>query len=341
MANRQHTIEVNGTRYDAETGNRVHSQQPAKGVVAIPVKHHKSIDGVHRPKTAPSHSVHAKPAHSTTLMRGIVDKPHITATAAAIDQSVQDFSARRALEELRLHRAKKVPTSKLVSRFGFSEEPATITAQHVELEVQPPPIEIELPILDHDDTETPHAKTRKHLHAQLEHATSHAQKPLKKPKLHHRVAKKLHTSPRKLSAATAVVAFLLLGGFIAYQNANIIAIHVAANRAGVAAAIPGYTPSGFTLKTHTTKPGQITIGYRSNSDSRAFQITQANSSWDSSALIENFLGSNPYQTAYSKGRTIYLYDGNNATWVDNGVWFNIEGSANLSSDQLQHLVDSI
>jgi hypothetical protein len=49
----------------------------------------------------------------------------------------------------------------------------------------------------------------------------------------------------------------------------------------------------------------------------------------------------PYQPFEANGRTIYIYDGNKATWVDGGVWFNIDGKANLNSDQLLKIADSL
>jgi len=341
VGNHQHTIEINGKKYDAITGDPVGGHAPKKTITV-----HQSVDGVVK-KTAskahktPAKHVHSKPSRSKTLMRSAVAKPHITATSSAIDQTIETFSARKALEELRLHRAKKVPTSKLISRFGIPElSNLTVKPQHTTIPVKPAPVEHKpehhKPATHHKAHAEAAQHTKSRFQSQIDHATAHTAKPLKKSQVHHRTTKKM-----RMGAATAGVAFVLLGGFIAYQNATVIAVRIAAREAGVAVTVPGYTPGGFSLRGHNTKPGEVSISYRSNSDARAFQVTEALSGWDSGTLLQNFIGTNEYQTAFSRGRTIYLYNGNNATWVDNGIWYKIEGNAGLSSQQLQKLVDSI
>lgn len=121
-------------------------------------------------------------------------------------------------------------------------------------------------------------------------------------------------------------------------------MRIAASRAGFNAAIPSYQPSGFGMKGPIEYgPGQVTLNFKSNSDERNFHVTQRVSSWNSEALLTNFVTTNnkSYQTYQDKGRTIYIYDGSNATWVSNGVWYQIEGKSNLNSDQLIKLANSI
>ncbi len=343
MGSRQNIIEINGKQYDAVSGKVLDST-----AVTSSVHHAKSIDGFvpakkHKlPKTRKpaAHVVHAKPAKSTTLMRQVVHKPKITATSASMPDApkhIETFAERHHQEDLRFRRAVKVQTNKLVSRFGFIE-PTTykVPATHAEIPVKPEPIVLISP------PKLAHAAATKtnHFEKSLENATAHTKKPLKKPKLHHKVAKKLHVKPKTLRIATASSAMLLLFGFIAYQNAAIIAVRVAATRAGIVASVPSYTPAGFHLQTHVAKPGQIIIGYTSTTDGRSYQLTQTASSWDSATLLQNFVATNNYQATTSKGRKVYLYD-DNATWVDNGIWYKLESKANLSSSQLQQLIDSI
>lgn len=348
MGNRQNILEINGKRYDAVTGALLSGQSNSSRALAAHPTHHKSVDGFvatkhHKPQKAhkiAAHTVHAKPAKSTTLMRRAVHKPKITSTSANIDnvsKHVETFAERQHQEDLRFRRAIKVPTNKLVSRFGVIE-PVDFKVQktHTELPVRPAPV-----------TQThatkaspPPVQKTNHFEKSLENATAHTAKPLKKAKLHHRAAKKLHTKPKTLRIATTSMAVLLLAGFIAYQNSAIIAVRVAAARAGISATVPGYTPAGFHLQTHAAKPGQIIIGYKSTTDGRSYQLTQTASSWDSATLLQNFVAANNYQATTSKGRKVYLYD-NNATWVDNGIWYKLESKANLSSTQLQQLIDSI
>jgi hypothetical protein len=91
------------------------------------------------------------------------------------------------------------------------------------------------------------------------------------------------------------------------------------------------------------KPGEVTINYKTHSDDRGFNVVQKNSSWNSETLLDNFVSATnkPYQTFQSNGRTIYIYDGNKATWVDGGIWYSIDGQSNLNSDQLLRIAASL
>lgn len=140
------------------------------------------------------------------------------------------------------------------------------------------------------------------------------------------------------------MAVLLVGSVFAFQNMPEIAMKIASTRAGLNANLPAYQPSGFALAGPIKyNSGEVTLNYKSNSDERAFNVVQKNSSWNSETLLENFVETNtrPYQTFQANGRTIYIYDGNKATWVDGGVWYNIDGQANLNSDQLLKIAESL
>lgn len=121
-------------------------------------------------------------------------------------------------------------------------------------------------------------------------------------------------------------------------------MRLAASRAGVPGTLPNYQPSGFGMSGPIQyKAGQITIHYKSRSDSRAFHINQRSSEWDSATLLDQFVATNrrSYQTYQDNGKTIYIYDNDNATWVDGGIWYQIEGNSSLNSDQLLRLAASM
>jgi hypothetical protein len=235
------------------------------------------------------------------------------------------------IDPVRLARAKQVAKSKLISKFSDAEpRPVDQPA------IKPLPVAMapEAPIISPLGFQNA-----------LDQAASHQQPKLKKQRFHHRVAKKLHVSPRTLSISSASLLLLLVGGFIAYQNVPNVAMHVASARSGVNAALPAYRPAGFAFNGPIQyKPGQITVSFKSNSDEdRKFSIIQSTSSWNSETLLENFVANtdHPYQTYQDGGKTIYIYDGTNATWVDGGIWYRVEGNSSLSSDQLLRLADSI
>lgn len=138
---------------------------------------------------------------------------------------------------------------------------------------------------------------------------------------------------------------VLLGAFFAYQNVPNVAMRLAARQAGVAASVPTYKPAGFSFDGPISYAnGLVTLHYVANGDSdRSFVITQRKSSWDSQSLLSNYVlaENKQYQTYQDQGKTIYIYDDSNATWVDGGVWYNVAGKANLNSDQLLHIASSM
>jgi len=147
-----------------------------------------------------------------------------------------------------------------------------------------------------------------------------------------------------VSFAGVVVFALGVGGFLAYQNLPNIAMRVASTRAGLKANLPKYQPAGFSMAGPIEyEPGEVKLSYKSNSDNRSFAVTQKNSAWNSEALLENYIAptKQPYQTFQANGRTIYIYSDNKATWVDGGVWYTIDGKANLNSDQLLRIANGL
>ena len=47
-----------------------------------------------------------------------------------------------------------------------------------------------------------------------------------------------------------------------------------------------------------------------------------------------------YQVVVGGGRTVYLYGSRNATWVNNGLWYVLQGNDSLSNQQLVQLATS-
>jgi hypothetical protein len=160
------------------------------------------------------------------------------------------------------------------------------------------------------------------------------------------VNKKPAKTRRKFRASTIVAtacALVILGGYLAYVNMPSISVRVAASRAGVDAKYPGYNPGGYRLDGPVAyAPGQVTINYRANGADWKYSLTQTNSTWDSTAVLENRVTpeTNDYETLNQKGLTIYRFN-NKAAWVNGGVLYTIDGDAALSNDQVLRIVDSI
>jgi hypothetical protein len=108
--------------------------------------------------------------------------------------------------------------------------------------------------------------------------------------------------------------------------------------------MPAYTPAGFSLNRDVqVSPGKITVGFRSNTDDKEFTITQQASNWSSQAMVNNHLiaSNKTYQSYDNNGKIVYIYDNSNATWVNGGVWYQINGNATLTSDQLIRIASSL
>ena len=109
----------------------------------------------------------------------------------------------------------------------------------------------------------------------------------KKPGLLKRVSQK---RPKLIPATIMTVLVLVAGGYVAYQNIPHMALRVAAQRAGFNASLPGYNPSGFGFSGPVSySEGVVEVEYRSNSDDRTYKLIQKESTWDSQSLLDNYV----------------------------------------------------
>lgn len=351
MSSRATTIELNGKRYDMRSGVLIDDIKAAAPAIAKPTtKPAKVMDGVSRlPRThSPVH--HSRQADkSKTLMRAGLKKPALVAATPKTPVIAKHTTPRYVVNPHREQRAKTVNKSTLVSRFGAAS--VGVKAQTSVLPVQPEPTPAPpLQLFDgHKKTKintkvaasTAHKSLFQHA---VENASSHSQPKAHPTKRSHRVAKKMRVSPKALNFAAGSMAAVLLIGFIAFQNVPNLSMRVATARAGVDGRIPSYQPAGFSLSGPIQyQPGQITLAYQSNSDSRNFVVNQRSSQWSSDSLLEQYVAPNKqdYQTFEENGKTVYVYDKTNATWVDGGVWYQIEGDSALSNDQLLQMAASM
>lgn len=279
---------------------------------------------------------------SQTLMRHAVSQPSketsaIHAKATPVSSPSQPSPKTHSLLYRRQKRAAQTNQSSSISRFSNNIEPK-VHKKYQPLAVQPHPH-------DAKTIAAPASKASHSFEAALQNATSHQQPHYKASKRRHHAAKKLGLSVRALNIGAISLAVVLLAGFITYQNVPNISMRVASSKAGFNASLPGYTPSGFSMAGPIqTTPGAVTVSFRSNSDgNRAFSVKQTPSNWTSSTLLSNQVAVNQqsYQTYQDKGKTIYIYNGTNATWVNGGVLYEVSGNAQLNSEQLLRIADSL
>ncbi len=147
---------------------------------------------------------------------------------------------------------------------------------------------------------------------------------------------------RKIAGVFASVVMLAaLSGFIFWQNRADIELQLASARSGVPASMPAYRPTGYAVKGLTYSPGSVTIGFTSNVGN--FNVVQKTSNWDSETLLQNYVATSgqAYNTYQAAGRTVYVYGNDNATWVNGGIWYQINDHGQLSKDQLLNLATSM
>jgi hypothetical protein len=278
--------------------------------------------------------------HSQTLMRQTVKKPagrHVKVTQPAeISPSVIPVSHRapRPAQSQLQRRAAAVQKSNLISKFAsLSNPPLTVAKRTAELAVvaQPaePPITAVVPV-----AETPPEDI---FTKALREATAHTQQVPKHIAQSQRRKQRLARS--SIMGAMAVVTLLVIGSVMLLNNQERNAFTEAAQAAGVAATLPQYLPAGYGRPIIQSTPGEVTVQYNSNSDSRSFSISQQNSV---SASGEATLGTDSTNSSIQANDGVTIYRaGNLALWTRHGIRFTVSNADNFSNDQLRDLANSL
>lgn len=364
MRKNNNTIEINGKLYDASTGALLNSPDPKpdKTEARPPAHHEQPVKRTPKPtlsditrKPAKLASSHA-PTPSRTLMRQAVKKPGSSLKRQHKAQGDTDALALRQLrkvivkpsisrlDEQRLRHAEQIPKSSMISRFpsitsdAFSSEPSpaksAAAAPVAKANLAPGR---DLPPRPVQPAKKPRT-TADILERAIEQATSHLEPPPPRQKYRRHDRLKRNTG----IGASIGLSVLVLGVIVA-QNLNSVRLQMASSKAGFNVSLPNYHPAGYGLGQLNYSQGVAAAQFRSSSDNSQYTITQKSSSWDSSALLDNFVSPSyaQYQTISAKGLTIYIYGAKNATWVNGGVWYVIQSNGSLSDRQLIDLATSL
>jgi hypothetical protein len=310
----QHTISINGVRYDARTGMPL-------GSVESP--HHASSRHA---------SVHAKGVHqaqqrSKTLNRQLVTKTKPVAKPKPVHQGAS-MDMKRPVTTRSPH----------ISKFAPHPQ-AAHAAKPVAHDIAPVPHHAV--VKAHAAAVKPKPVTHRPAHEIKHTAISEAmEKASSNPAKTH----KTKSHRRILNVASASLAVLLLAGYFTYINMPSLSVRIAAAQAGIDATYPQYRPVGYSLNGPVAyKEGQVTMQFASNSGPQQFALSQSKSSWDSTTLLENYVdpeSDGRYATYSDAGLTVYTY-GNNAAWVNGGILYTVEGSAALSNEQVRRIATSM
>ena len=144
-----------------------------------------------------------------------------------------------------------------------------------------------------------------------------------------------------LSCATIVVLMIV---YFVNLNMPDISLRVAAMQTGFEASYPSYIPRDYTLSGITSEEGNITLSFKNHSAETTFSLVEKKSTWDSNALLNNFVKSTygeNYSVIREQGLTIYISD-SNATWVNGGVVYNLNAeTSNLTKKQIKSIAVSL
>jgi hypothetical protein len=146
------------------------------------------------------------------------------------------------------------------------------------------------------------------------------------------------------STLAIVIIGVVAGGILINKNFSKIELDLASSKAGFSATLPSIKPSGYNLNGISTASGIIEASFKSNSDSRQYTISEKKSSMSSNQLLNGYVENNAgfnYQTINTNHKTVYIYNGHDATWVNNGIWYVIQDNNSLSYHQIINIVNSM
>lgn len=363
---KNNVMQTTGRISDVITGKAANNPQPAaltppqaakviadirlpRGVANSTLHHKPQTDKMRLPKPAVAlkpapakhrvHHIHAHPTQTAqTLMRRSVQKPAMLQmprlkVRAPVDSTFalmrhkHTVGKTATLDIARQKRAAAIPKSAAVQRFrqvipaaGFETAPDRPVAARPE----PGPV-----------ASAPNGY-HKHIEHALVTAQSHKQTVPKDSR------RSVRFSNRFVAVTVAIVAAVVIGGFLLTQSLPQIDVSLASMHAGFQANLPSYQPAGFAFMSHVeAQPGNVTISYQSVTDSRHFSVTQQTTNWND-ATLKAYIASTGL-TARSwqdQGHTLYLY-GNHLSWLANGIWYQITNQARLSSAQLLNIAASM
>ncbi len=143
-------------------------------------------------------------------------------------------------------------------------------------------------------------------------------------------------------SCAAVAAFAIV--YFVNLNMPDISLKVAAMQTGINASYPSYVPRNYNISSITSEEGKISLGFKNSSNDDAFTLIEEKSSWDSNALLTNYVkdeyGEN-YNIIKEQGLTLYVSNGN-ASWVNGGILYKIKiDSGTLTNKQIRSIATSL
>lgn len=338
----KNTVTINGRAYDAATG------LPVEDAPAKKQPEPKPATPKAQRATKAAASVHSSaPQRSQTLRRSAVKKP---AAPTKIIRNPKPSGARH-MDIARSTQVTKFAPHPEAAAQKIAKPGVRAAATHPDREPQSHPVAKRTVAKQAHHAKqavkaAPSAKAIKD--AQIEQAL--AKKPVASKESKKQAKKSIKKNApkslwkRRTILLTGIAVLALLATIAATHIFPGLSVQVASIRSGVQASYPTYIPDGYSLKQPVEhENGKVSITFKSNSNNTSYTLSQASSTWDSTAVLDNLVkkkADNNYVTTKERGLTIFTYK-TNAAWVNAGTLFTIEGDADLSGDQIRKIATSL
>lgn len=361
-------IDINGTTYNAATGDVISSvsklAQSSSGVIdgfvrsssvkkvaakVAPRRSNLAIETKPKPSRQPRHSakaIHHRTERSKTLVRSAVRRPsmHIKAAVRSLSRPPELTAP---LDSKRASRAKAITKHAAVRRFGVPRPPESAAAQPAQTEVKTVSVRPRAHSVAMTSaapavaSATSHQKLERMLDEALSAADAHKEEL--RARRYGGLAGKLMKWPKWLSFGLAILALAAIAAFLAWRYLPQVSVKLASQRAHVRGTLPEYTPSGFGFAKTAAQPGTLSVQYQDKTKAGSYTLVEKKTDMDSASVAgATIQKGTPVQTSQVGGTTVYIYGASNdATWVNDGTQYMIKNSANLGSDQLLKIVQSL
>lgn len=322
-------VTINGRTYDAVTGLPVAAHKASPKASAKPAA--KPATTPTRPSREKASAVHSsQPQRSKTLHRRATKKP---TTGRMMDFAPKSGAKIQRFAPATASRPAARPVSAPAKRPVAKETPLKPAQVHPvaarALEKTAPKKPSSTPVGPQTTKEAKELAIAK--------AMAAVKKSNKKEKVKRPWVKRAIIIGSVLIALIAIL-------FVVYRFVPTVTVGIASAQAGVKASYPEYVPDGYSLSHPVTySDGEVRLDFDSNSNDTSYSITQTNSTWDSSAVLDKVVrpaaGEN-YVITRERGLTLYSYK-SSAAWVNGGILYVIESKAPLSGEQIRRIATSL
>ena len=140
---------------------------------------------------------------------------------------------------------------------------------------------------------------------------------------------------RVMLALSCAAAAVFAIAYFVNLNMPDISLRVAAMQTGIDATYPGYVPRDYNISSITSEDAKITLEFSNSSNNTKFTLTEEASSWDSNALLTNYVKEaykDNYTIVREQGLTIYISE-SSAAWVNGGIVYKLNANPGVLTNK--------